>query len=68
MKLRELKPWTFITTWKDKHILMFLWIDWIYARRTDWYGWIVIMWHANQDVSEYWEILDYYHKDEEDEN
>lgn len=53
-KLRELEHWTLIKHWD--HILEFLWIDWVYAR---WKAWdeIIIMWHANQNVWEYWEIL-----------
>ena len=53
-KLRELTLWTLIRYWD--HILEFLWIDWVYARRKAWDE-IIIMWHANQDVWEYWEIL-----------
>ena len=56
MKLRELKRWTKVKL-KDGTIAEFLWVDWMYCR------WkcnneIEIMWHANQDVSEYWEVLD----------
>ena len=57
MKLRELKPWTYISTKENKHILKFLWVDGMYARWHTWDG-VVIMWHANQDVSEYWDVLD----------
>lgn len=57
MKLRELKKWTFIVMWEHKHVIEFLWIDWMYARRKDWSGKIFIMWHANQDVKEYWDVL-----------
>ena len=58
-KLYELEPWTLIQCWN--RILEFIWIDWAYARwhdtLSDNYE-IVIMWHANQNVSEYWEIID----------
>lgn len=55
-KLRELERWTLIKHWD--HILEFLWIDWVYARWRSPYWWdIIIMWHANQNVWEYWEIL-----------
>lgn len=49
MKLRELKKWTFIVMWEHKHVIEFL--------RKDWSGKIIIMWHANQDVKEYWDVL-----------
>lgn len=59
LKLWELKKWTMVAVWENKHMMEFLWIDWMYARRKPAY-WkeVVIMWHANQKVSEYGEIID----------
>lgn len=55
-RLYELKVWSFVKM--EDWIYEFLWVDWMYWRwkNKDWD--IVIMWHANQFVSEYWEILD----------
>ena len=54
-RLYELKVWSFVKM--EDWIYEFLWVDWMYWRwkNKDW-G-IIIMWHANQHVSEYWEIL-----------
>lgn len=57
LKLWELKEWTMVVVWEHKHIMEFLWIDGMYARRKPAYWKVVIMWHANQKVSEYGEIL-----------
>ena len=56
MKLRELKKWAKIKL-KNGKIAEFRLVDGMYC------NWliddeIIIMWNANQDVSEYWEILD----------
>lgn len=56
-KLWELKEWTMVAVWENKHIMEFLWIDGMYARRKPAYWEVVIMGHANQKVSEYGEIL-----------
>ena len=59
LKLWELKEWTMVAIWENRHIMEFLWIDWMYARRKPAYWWkVVIMGHANQKVSEYGEIID----------
>ena len=56
MKLWELKKWTLIK--RNGKTMEFLWVDGMYCR-WKYPNWeIVIMWHANQDVSEYWEIID----------
>ena len=57
-KLWELKEWTIVVVWEHKHIMKFLWIDWMYARRNPAYWKVVIMGHANQKVSELGEIID----------
>ena len=57
-KLWELKEWTMVAVWENKHIMEFLWIDGMYARRKPAYWKVVIMWHANQKVSEYGEIIE----------
>lgn len=59
LKLWELKKWTKVKMWE--HIMEFLWVDGMYCR------WLftdgvskwkpTIIWHANQKVSEYWEIV-----------
>ena len=56
MKLRELKRWTKVKL-KDGTIAEFRLVDGMYC------NWliddkIIIMWHANQEVEEYWEVLD----------
>ena len=54
-RLYELKKWTIIRDWI--HLLEFLWVDGMYCRwRTTTWD-IIIMGHANQRVSEYWEIV-----------
>jgi hypothetical protein len=56
LRLYELKRWTRVKIWNM--IAEFLLVDWMYCR------WLVegskdvtIMWHANQKVSEYGEII-----------
>ena len=56
-KLWELKEWTMVAVWENKHIMEFLWIDGMYARRKPAYWKVVIMGHANQKVSELGEII-----------
>lgn len=58
IRLRELKKWTKVVMWKNKHIMEFLWIDWMYARRKPSRWEVIIMGQANQRVSEYGEIID----------
>ena len=58
LKLWELEKWTKIVMGENKHIMEFLWIDGMYARRKPSVWDVVIMGHANQNVSEYWEIID----------
>lgn len=58
LKLWELERWTKIVMGENKHIMEFLWIDGMYARRKPAYWKVVIMGHANQKVSEYGEIID----------
>ena len=58
LKLRELKKWTKIVMGENKHIMEFLWIDGMYARRKPSVWEVVIMGHANQKVSEYGEIIE----------
>ena len=60
LKLRELKKWTLVKRWET--ILEFLWVDGMYCRwkitnwRNEWD--IIIMWWANQNVSDYADIID----------
>ena len=54
-RLYELKKWTIIRDWI--HLLEFLWVDGMYCRWRTATGDIIIMWQANQRVSEYWEIV-----------
>ena len=58
LKLWELEKWTKIVMGENKHIMEFLWIDGMYARRKTSYWEVVIMGQANQKVSEYGEIID----------
>ena len=58
LKLWELEKWTKIVMGKNKHIMEFLWIDGMYARRKPSYWEVVIMGQANQKVSEYGEIIE----------
>ena len=56
MKLWGLKKWTLIN--RNGKTMEFLWVDGMYCR-WKYPNWeIIIMWHANQDVSEYREIID----------
>ncbi len=59
LKLRELKKWTLVKRWET--ILEFLWVDGMYCRWkiTNWSNeWdIIIMWWANQNVSDYADII-----------
>ena len=57
LKLWELEKWTKMVMGENKHIMEFLWIDGMYARRKLSYWEVVIMGQANQRVSEYWEIV-----------
>lgn len=57
LRLRELKRWTKVAVWENKHIMEFLWVDGMYCRRKPSVWDVVIMGHANQKVSEYGEIL-----------
>ena len=63
MKLRELKRWTKIKIHDNiqpdskKRIVEFMYVDWMYWLWRHWDN-TLIMWHANQDVEVYWEILD----------
>ena len=57
LRLRELKKWTMVAVWDNKHIMEFLWVDGMYGRRKPLVWDVVIMGHANQRVSEYGEIL-----------
>ena len=60
LKLRELKKWTKVKIWD--FVWEFLWVDWMYWRWNlkdkNWVEEIKIMWHANQKMSEYGEIID----------
>ena len=62
LKLWELKKWTMVAVWENKHIMEFLWVDGMYCRWNlrdkNWEERITIMGHANQKVSEYGEIID----------
>ena len=63
MKLYELQKWTKVKLHDNiqpdpkKRIVEFIHVDWMYCLWRCWND-TVIMWHANQDVSGYWEILD----------
>lgn len=58
MKLRELKKWTKVR-FKTGEIIEFLGIGWGFAfGRWKYNDNILTMWWANQDVSEFWEVLD----------
>ena len=63
MKLYELQKWTKVKIHDDiqpdpkKRIVEFMHVDWMCCVWKRWNN-TLIMWHANQDVSGYWEILD----------
>ena len=57
-KLWELKKWTMVAVWENKHVMEFLWVDGMYGRRKTSVWDVVIMGLANQKVSEYGEIIE----------
>ena len=62
-KLWELERWTKVRLSddifedeKENRIVEFIKVEWMYWLWRRWEN-VLIMWHANQNVSEYWEIL-----------